>query len=72
MMLFHGTSSTNPAVIYNNQDGNALPLIKIKTFYIGFDMRYCSSGMWGIAIYFAVKASFSDSGYKFTNPNGLL
>jgi len=54
MNLFHGTSSNDPAKIYNGEHG--------------FDMRYCSSGMWGIAIYFARNASYSNS-YRFTTPD---
>ena len=44
--LFHGTSSTNPDEIYKSEEG--------------FDMRFCTSGMWGVGSYFAEKASYSD------------
>ena len=47
--LFHGTSSNDPSLIYNGEDG--------------FEMRLCS-GMWGQANYFAVNAKYSD-GYAF-------
>jgi hypothetical protein len=53
--LFHGTRQNPPANIYNGEHG--------------FDMRYCTSGMWGIAIYFAWNASYSNS-YRSTTPNG--
>jgi len=35
---------------------------------VGFDTRYASSGMWGIATYFAKNASYSN-GYASTNGN---
>lgn len=47
LLLFHGTSANNPSFIYNGEKG--------------FDNRYCSSGMWGIANYFAQNASYSHS-----------
>jgi hypothetical protein len=31
--LYHGTSATSPALIYNGEEG--------------FDMRFSSGGMWG-------------------------
>ena len=46
MELFHGTRSNSPEEIYNSEEG--------------FDMRYSSQGMWGMANYFAVTASYSD------------
>ena len=55
-LLFHGTSSTDPALIYNGE--------------FGFDMRFCSNGMWGIAIYFAEFASFCDQHYPYKNSLG--
>jgi hypothetical protein len=42
LFLFHGTSGTSPSVIYEGEGG--------------FDMRFCSAGMWGVATYFAVNA----------------
>ena len=48
--LFHGTSLTNPEVIYG---GDA-----------GFDLRHSDTGMWGKGSYFAVNASYS-SGYSY-------
>ena len=46
MFLWHGTSSTNPKMIYESQEG--------------FDMRYGNPDcMWGKAVYFAVNASYS-------------
>ena len=47
MELFHGTRNNDPKLIYEGEDG--------------FDMRYCAQGMWGVANYFAVNASYSDS-----------
>ena len=43
--LFHGTSQTDPEVIYN---GDA-----------GFDVGHSKGGMWGTGNYFAVNASYS-------------
>ena len=37
--LFHGTSQTDPNLIFRSEEG--------------FDMRFSSSGMWGKAVYFA-------------------
>ena len=42
LLLFHGTRGTQPNIIYEGEDG--------------FDMRFCTSGMWGVATYFAVNA----------------
>eukprot|EP00828_Plagiopyla_frontata_P019842 TRINITY_DN2535_c0_g2_i9.p3 TRINITY_DN2535_c0_g2~~TRINITY_DN2535_c0_g2_i9.p3 ORF type:complete len:105 (+),score=14.48 TRINITY_DN2535_c0_g2_i9:125-439(+) len=42
-LLFHGTSSNDPAVIYGGFDES-------------FDMRLAASGMWGTGIYFAEKS----------------
>ena len=47
MELFHGTRTNDPKLIYESEDG--------------FDMRYSAQGMWGMANYFAVNASYSDS-----------
>ena len=52
LLLFHGTRTNDPALIYNGEKG--------------FDNRYCSSGMWGIANYFAQNASYS-SNYAYTD-----
>ena len=43
-LLFHGTRTNDPSLIYNGEEG--------------FEMRLCS-GMWGQANYFAVDASYS-------------
>ena len=43
--LFHGTSSTDPKLVYQGEDG--------------FDMRFSRNGMWGQGIYFAANASYS-------------
>ena len=45
--LFHGTSNTDPSLIYNGEEG--------------FDMRFCRRGMWGEGNYFAVDANYSHS-----------
>lgn len=55
--LYHGTRLSNPNMIYNGEEG--------------FDMNFSSSGMWGIALYFAVNASYSN-GYAFNVPQGGL
>ena len=46
--LFHGSTVTNPKIIYNGKD-------------CGFDMRVSNEGMWGKAIYFAENSSYADS-----------
>jgi len=51
-MLFHG------ARVRANMDA-------ITNF--GFDMRVAATGLYGVGIYFAVNASYSDSGYVFQN-----
>lgn len=45
MLLFHGTRSTAPEVIYKGKHG--------------FDFRHSAEGMWGRGSYFAVNASYS-------------
>ena len=55
MELFHGTRSNDPKIIYEGEDG--------------FDMRYGTQGMWGVANYFAVKASYSHD-YRHTSHAG--
>jgi hypothetical protein len=55
MELFHGTRSNTPSIIYEGEDG--------------FDMRYGRDGMWGVANYFAVNASYSDR-YAYNSGNG--
>ena len=54
MELFHGTRNNDPKVIYDGEEG--------------FDMRYGRQGMWGVANYFAVNASYSHS-HAFTSGN---
>ena len=53
--LFHGTRGNDPRLIYEGEDG--------------FDMRYSSPGMWGLANYFAVNASYSND-YAYTRSDG--
>ena len=55
MELFHGTRGNDPRKIYEGEDG--------------FDMRYCRQGMWGMANYFAVNASYSDA-YAYQSVSG--
>ncbi len=57
MELFHGTRGNDPKLIYKGEQG--------------FDMRFSSKGMWGMANYFAVKASYSNS-YAFKGPDGCM
>lgn len=55
--LFHGTGRTEPHRIFNGQEG--------------FDMRFCTQGMWGVASYFAEQASYSNHDkYCFKNSRG--
>lgn len=56
MTLYHGTRNLKPETIYRDDQE-------------GFDLRYCTSGMWGIATYFAFNASYSNS-YAHCLPNG--
>ena len=56
MELFHGTSSTPPEDIYMSEEG--------------FDMRFCSKGMWGQGNYFAESAHYSSS-YAYTKSEPL-
>ena len=53
--MFHGSRATAPHLIYNGQEG--------------FDMRFCTSGCWGIASYFAANASYSH-GYASAGDGG--
>jgi len=50
--LFHGTRSNDPKNIYEGEEG--------------FDMRFSAQGMWGMANYFAVNASYSHA-YSYTS-----
>jgi poly [ADP-ribose] polymerase 10/14/15 len=56
MELFHGTRTTPPNEIYNGE--------------YGFDMTYCTSGLWGTGTYFAMNASYSCQSYSYQLPNG--
>ncbi|KAI6653609.1 hypothetical protein LOD99_3504 [Oopsacas minuta] len=53
LTVFHGTSATDPELIYKGAEG--------------FDFRHSNIGMWGKANYFAVNASFCES-YQYTDP----
>ncbi len=55
MELFHGTRSNDPRNIYEGEEG--------------FDMRFSAQGMWGMANYFAVNASYSNN-YCFRSATG--
>ncbi|CAF1460501.1 unnamed protein product [Rotaria sordida] len=55
MELFHGTRMTPPSEIYNGE--------------FGFDMTFCTSGLWGIGTYFAANASYSCQNYSYQLPN---
>lgn len=55
-LLFHGTRRAEPRLIY---DGEA-----------GFDVRHSAvTGFWGLALYFAEKASYSHA-YAYVLPDG--
>ena len=54
--LYHGTSKTDPLMIYQGEEG--------------FDFRYSTIGMWGKAVYFAVDASYSN-GYRYSVPGSM-
>ena len=56
-LLFHGTLSNNPELIYKGSDG--------------FDMRLSNNGMWGKANYFAVNASYTNS-YAFHSVSAVM
>ena len=49
-LLFHGTGENQPDHIYRGGEG--------------FNMQFCSSGMWGRGNYFAVNSSYAN-GYAF-------
>ena len=53
--LFHGTRHNDPKLIYEGEDG--------------FDARFSAQGMWGLANYFAVDASYSNA-YAYQASNG--
>ena len=55
MIVYHGTSTNPPALIYKGEQG--------------FESRLASSGMWGKASYFAVNAAYSNN-YAFQCGNG--
>ena len=55
-LLFHGTSDTQPEVIYMGDEG--------------FDMRFSEKGFWGRGNYFAVNSSYSHD-YAF-HRNGVF
>ncbi|CAF0740399.1 unnamed protein product [Adineta steineri] len=56
MELFHGTRATLPSEIYNGE--------------YGFDMSYCTSGLWGLGTYFAMSASYSCQSYSYGLADG--
>ena len=56
MELFHGTRNTIPSEVYNGE--------------YGFDMTFCTDGLWGIGTYFARNASYSCPNYSYKLPDG--
>ena len=58
LMVWHGTSKLDPSVIYNDRQD-------------GFMMQFAAQGFWGRGIYFAEKASYSNS-YAYKPPSSLL
>ncbi|CAF3859058.1 unnamed protein product [Rotaria sp. Silwood1] len=56
MELFHGTRTAPPNEIYNGE--------------YGFDMTFCTSGLWGIGTYFAMNASYSCQSYSYQLQHG--
>jgi len=58
-LLWHGTCSKSPDIIYASKDG----------FAVNVAREAC---LWGTGIYFAVNASYSDNGYYFNDvANGV-
>ena len=55
--LFHGSRNTPPASIYSSETG--------------FDMRFCTNGANGIAIYFADNSAYSMGYVSATVHNGV-
>jgi hypothetical protein len=54
MQLYHGTKTTDPLTICNDDEG--------------FDIRFSANGIWGQAVYFAVNSIYSD-GYAYNIAN---
>ena len=55
-LLWHGTRNTDPRMIYEGE--------------VGFNLNYSRVDcMWGIAVYFAKNANYSDD-YRFNCANG--
>jgi hypothetical protein len=54
--FFHGTKANPPSKIISSE--------------VGLDLIYCNGGMWGKGVYLASKASYSDTGYAYIEPNG--
>jgi hypothetical protein len=52
--LWHGTGDANPEMIYKGD---------------GLNINYANGGYWGRAIYFAVNAIYSCTGYSFKVPD---
>ena len=51
-----------PKIIYGSENSKSRG-------EVGFDMRYSNQGMWGVGIYFAENASYSN-GYAYDNRDG--
>eukprot|EP00826_Nyctotherus_ovalis_P036800 TRINITY_DN3297_c0_g1_i16.p1 TRINITY_DN3297_c0_g1~~TRINITY_DN3297_c0_g1_i16.p1 ORF type:complete len:540 (+),score=130.04 TRINITY_DN3297_c0_g1_i16:244-1863(+) len=56
LLLFHGTSSTNPKAIYEG-------------YYENFDVAHSKQGLWGRGVYFACNAFYSCNGYAYKSNN---
>jgi hypothetical protein len=56
LFLFHGSSTTDPCLIYEGKEE-------------GFDLRFARGGYYGNAIYFHINSGYSDD-YAYTTKNG--
>ncbi len=54
--MFHGTSGTDPKLIYQSEEG--------------FNVNYSNAGFWGKAIYFAENSSYSNASYSYKLSSG--
>jgi hypothetical protein len=57
-LLWHGTSKTDPAVVYGSSEG----------FNLNFGSENC---MWGRAVYFAKNVSYSLTRYAYSPSDGI-
>lgn len=56
LSLYHGTSNTDPRLIYQSDEG--------------FNLNYSQPGMWGRANYFAANSAYSNAEYAYKLPDG--